>query len=79
MKMPTPFNANQARPMRAFQIDPSWYEVYWYDVEPPVTPRPTRHHPTALASLAAAIGWLHRIIAEQSVEHTPVAGPQDAR
>ena len=30
----TPSDASEAQPLRVFQIDPSWYESYWYGAEP---------------------------------------------
>ena len=44
--------------------------------EPPMTPRPARRHLASRAPLAAAIGWLHRLIAAKWAEHTPVANPR---
>jgi hypothetical protein len=78
MNTQTPANANDARPMRAFQTDPSWYEDYWYGAQLPVTPGPVRRGLAALASFAPTVAWLRRLIAERWTEHTPVPEPQDA-
>jgi len=54
MKPRTPSGATEARPVRVFQTDPSWYEDYWYGAEPQMTPHPTRQHLTAQARAHAA-------------------------
>lgn len=62
-------NPGQARPPRAFQTDPSWYESYWYGSEQPSTPGPTQRR---FAMLAALIPLLHRLIAERPAKRMPM-------
>ena len=63
------FDTGEARPPRAFQTDPCWYESYWYGSEQPSTPGLMQR---SLAMVAALVPSLHRLIAERPAKRMPM-------